>query len=198
MARAPGAGPDDDRRTLVSAIGRNIRHIRRGRLSIEELARRADTSAGGVSLLENGRGNPSVETLRRLAAALEVELSDLLDVPTRVTRPTQIVRSAERPRRHAAHSEKLVELLTPGLLHEFTVSLFRLEAGEAFESRLDAHGAKAIFHVLAGTIEIAVGTELFELGPHDTLLLQVDGRRRVRNSGTEQAEIVTVFHPGGS
>jgi hypothetical protein len=26
----------------------------------------------------------------------------------------------------------------------------------------------------------------------------VDGRRRVRNSGTEQAEIVTVFHPGGS
>lgn len=56
-----------------------LRRIRLdARLSIEELATRADVSADQIRNIENGRvGNPRAGTLGKLADALDVEPSEL-------------------------------------------------------------------------------------------------------------------------
>jgi DNA-binding XRE family transcriptional regulator len=46
-------------------------------LSIEDLAAKAGIHWTSVSRIENGRQNPSWNAVARLAAALEVEMSDL-------------------------------------------------------------------------------------------------------------------------
>lgn len=48
-------------------------------LTQEELAKRAGLSASFISLLENDESDFTGETLRQLAAALDVRPSDLLD-----------------------------------------------------------------------------------------------------------------------
>jgi transcriptional regulator with XRE-family HTH domain len=60
-------------------IGRAARH-RRDELDLtqDEVAKRADIAKMHLSKIENGSGNPSYGTLRRLAAALELSASELV------------------------------------------------------------------------------------------------------------------------
>lgn len=69
------------------AVGRKIQELRLARgLSLSALAERAGVSKGYVSQLEAGeQGNPSLETLKKVANALEVTLGELLE--TEAARP---------------------------------------------------------------------------------------------------------------
>jgi transcriptional regulator with XRE-family HTH domain len=56
-------------------------------MSQEQLALEADMKRSYVSDLERGTRNPSIKALARLAAALKISASDLLDEPP-VGRPS--------------------------------------------------------------------------------------------------------------
>jgi len=68
-----------------ASIGAVIRRSRGGRYTLAQLAQRAGVSSGLLSLIERGRGNPSLETLRRIAGALDVEVVELLVAADGVT-----------------------------------------------------------------------------------------------------------------
>src|SRR5215211_5249236 len=64
----------------MSPIGDRIRHLRVDlHISQGELARRAGIAQNTLSLIELGRTTPSVPTLERLAPALGVPLSELVE-----------------------------------------------------------------------------------------------------------------------
>lgn len=64
---------------LRRVVGRNVRLIREARgASQEELAYRAGIHVTYLSGIENGRRNPTVLVLGRLAAGLQVEPGRLL------------------------------------------------------------------------------------------------------------------------
>lgn len=61
-------------------FGRRIKELRKNRgLSQEELAERADMSSKYISRIEMGQSFPSIETLAKLANALNVELKDFFE-----------------------------------------------------------------------------------------------------------------------
>lgn len=60
-------------------IGENVRRIRRIQgVSLDALSKTAMVSKGNLSRLENGKGNPTIETLIQIAAALKIDMGDLL------------------------------------------------------------------------------------------------------------------------
>lgn len=61
-------------------IGENIRHLRK-RLGLTQvqLAKRSGLSQSGISDIEKSVNNPSTETIRLIATALGVPISDLID-----------------------------------------------------------------------------------------------------------------------
>jgi transcriptional regulator with XRE-family HTH domain len=65
---------------LLGEVGRRLR-ARRGALgrTVHTVALDAGLSLPYVANLENGRGNPTLDTLVRLASALDVTVGDLLD-----------------------------------------------------------------------------------------------------------------------
>ena len=65
-----------------ASVGAAIRQARAGQYSLAELARRSRTSVGILSLIERGQGNPSFETLARIADALGVSLAGLIEGET--------------------------------------------------------------------------------------------------------------------
>lgn len=90
---------------LRPRIARTLRREREAAgLSVSELARRAGISKATVSQLENGAGNPSVETLWALGVALGVPFAVLVDqqasAPTLI-RASTTPASPRRPRRTA-------------------------------------------------------------------------------------------------
>lgn len=50
------------------------------RLSQEKLAELSDLSKTGLGAIERGTSSPSIDTLDRIASALEIELSELVKV----------------------------------------------------------------------------------------------------------------------
>lgn len=61
------------------ALGRAVRERRDAlRLTQLDVAARADIAPMHLSKIENGTGNPSLGTIRRLAAALDLRASELI------------------------------------------------------------------------------------------------------------------------
>lgn len=60
------------------ALGRAIRELRRKRgASLKELAPQAGVTFGTLSLIERGEANPTWQTVRQIAEALEVSIGEL-------------------------------------------------------------------------------------------------------------------------
>ena len=73
----------DEPMALRSSLGANLARLRIGcGWSLRELAARADVSKALLSRIERGEGNPSINTLFRIASALGCALSELIAVDT--------------------------------------------------------------------------------------------------------------------
>jgi transcriptional regulator with XRE-family HTH domain len=74
----PHRGSNANSRFLEVAIGREVkRHREKVGLTIAELAKAADLSAGMLSKIENGATSPSLATLQALSNALQVPFTAL-------------------------------------------------------------------------------------------------------------------------
>src|SRR5918997_2985059 len=88
---------------FVRGVAANIRVLRRqAGLTLAELAAAAGVGKSTLAQLESGRGNPSVETLWAIAAALQIPFSRLVEEDRPALR---VVRAADVPPMHAAETQ---------------------------------------------------------------------------------------------
>lgn len=72
--------PQDQENQFLAKLGRSLRQAREARgLNLHELARLSGVSAPALSLIETGKRDPRLTTLNRIAAALRIALSDLVE-----------------------------------------------------------------------------------------------------------------------
>ena len=70
---------DDAENKLLADAGRRIRETRAGQgLSLDQLARLTGISGPALSLIETGKRDPRLTTLKRIADALRVSLAALI------------------------------------------------------------------------------------------------------------------------
>jgi transcriptional regulator with XRE-family HTH domain len=78
-------------------VGTNVRRLRRARgLTQEQLAFESEIDLTYVGGIERGKKNPSLMVMARIASALNVELSDLLDATRTARGLTKPLRSIGR------------------------------------------------------------------------------------------------------
>jgi transcriptional regulator with XRE-family HTH domain len=164
------AGPD----AFVRSVAANIRFVRhQKRMTLVELASKAGIGKSTLAQLESGRGNPSVETLWAIAAALEVPFARLVEeqrTPLRVIRATDvpIVGSEETPGwagRSLAYNER-----------RGTFEIYALELEPGTTRHADPHQAGVVEYVLvlAGRLRAGPQTDQVELSPGDLLTFPGD------------------------
>lgn len=75
--------------TTQESFGRHVRSLRVERgLTQEQLAERSGLAADTIGRLEQGGFAPSLETLRKLCAGLDILLSELFEAYDNATRTT--------------------------------------------------------------------------------------------------------------
>lgn len=80
---------DDTEKKLLADAGKWIRETRVAQdLSLEQLARLTGISGPALSLIETGKRDPRLTTLKRIADALRVPLRTLIDDGSDATEPT--------------------------------------------------------------------------------------------------------------
>jgi transcriptional regulator with XRE-family HTH domain len=163
--RAAGGAADVD--AFVRAVAGNIRSLRReAGLTLAELAAAAGLGRSTLAQLESGRGNPSVETLWALAAALAVPFARLVEEQRA---PLRVTRRADAPTILSQDTPGWVGRLLANPDRRGTFEVYSVEFGDGETRHAEPHHAGVVEHlvVVTGRLRVGPATGTVELGPGD-------------------------------
>lgn len=170
---------------------RAIRHLRR--LTLREVADRAELSESFLSQIERGRTSASIASLQRISGALGIDVSDLFS-PDGTRRPRVLRREARERLAFGRLGRK--SLLTAKPFGHLEVVVAEFEPGGSTGEEPYTHGdSEEVFVVLTGTVQLQLDTSLHELGPGDSVQYRSSTPHRVANAGEEAAEVMFVISP---
>ena len=183
-----------------NGVGSRIKALREAMdLSLRDLAERSGVSAPMLSQVERGETSPTLHVATRIAAGLELRLSQLLrlDEDGAVT----IVRRAERragPTVVAGHS---YEILTPPLpgqraeLSRHTLAPGAVTGGPGDPPRHEP-GSRETALVERGTVVLHCDGQRYELLDGDCVTFDADLTHHFENPGPEEAVLLAVLSAG--
>ena len=176
-------------------VGERLRAIRRvRRATLKTVADRAALSESFLSQVERGRANASVASLKRIAAALGVNVADLFEPNGSASRPRVLRREARPALGFGTLGRKY--MLTPRPLEHLQVILGEFDAGGSTGDEPYTHGdSEELLVVLAGIVSLQLGTEIFELSTGDSIDYRSSAPHRLTNIGGEPAEVMWIISP---
>jgi transcriptional regulator with XRE-family HTH domain len=153
-------------------LASNLRRLRIARhLSLSELARATGMSKATLSGIENGRANPTVETLAGLAGALRVSLVELLEeIPLAEVRVVRANR--DRLERRDGLAQRLLDAIVPA--GALALAEIELGPGQLHEGEPNPTGSRAHLYVLQGKVIAGPVERSTELGPGDYISFPAD------------------------
>jgi transcriptional regulator with XRE-family HTH domain len=145
---------------IVKVVGTNLRRLRTGQgLSLSDLSRSSGVAKATLSALEGGRGNPTLETLSALAAALEIPMGDLITAADPL--PVTVVRSDEGTDIPGTVNDlRLIARFTPGA----TVEVYEAQWPKRSTRNAGGHGPGTREHVFVTRGGLKVGPLGREVG----------------------------------
>lgn len=186
---------------LNGVIARRIALHRKGKQqSFDELAVRSGVSKGMLVQIEQGRANPSIATLCRLAAGLGVSVADLISAgdesrsPVRVAAPDQKRILWRGPRGGSA--ALLVGSDGPDMLELWN---WTLQPGERFEARPHSVGTLELVHVQQGSLALEVDGVIHIVVTGASAFARTDRPHAYACSGRKRAIFaMVVFEPAST
>ena len=176
-------------------VGERLRAIRTlRRVTLRTLAERAELSESFLSQVERGRANASVASLKRIAAALGVNVADLFEPNGAQARP-RVLQKASRPALvFGTLGQKF--MLTPRPLEHLQVMVGEFERGGSTGDEPYTHGdSEELLVVLEGIVHLQLGTEVFELRGGDSIDYRSSTPHRLVNAGDGSAEVMWIISP---
>lgn len=184
--------------TAIPQYGQKLGLLRlAANLTVEELAAKAGVSIGLVSQLERGIGNPSFNTMAKLAYALGVPVGTFFTGPLPVD---PVVRKGGRKKlMHAAFDGEnpapVYELLTPDLQRKLEVIWVELPPGQSNQEAPFIHDTEECGILLSGIVEVYLGDKVHVLHPGDSISFNGLVPHWYRNPGKKPAVSIWIVTP---
>jgi XRE family transcriptional regulator, regulator of sulfur utilization len=182
----------------ASALGGRVHSLREAMdLSLRDLAERSDVSAPMLSQVERGETSPTLAVAEKIAAGLELTLSQLLRLDE--DRHVVVVRSGNRrTRRKRGHT---VEELTPPLPGQRAdVSFHTLAPGGATggpdDPPMHEPGSRETAVVLDGTVEFFIDGARHQLREGDSVTFDADLPHHFENNDSADVHLIAVVAAG--
>ncbi|HEY4095958.1 MAG TPA: XRE family transcriptional regulator [Baekduia sp.] len=180
-------------------IGPRVRALREAMdLSLRDLAERSGVSAPMLSQVERGETSPTLAVASRIAAGLELRLSQLLRLDEESS--VSVVRRTER-RRGGGAAGHAFEILTPplpGQRAELSRHVLAPGAATGGEGDPPMHepGSREIAVVETGTVTLRIDGSDYALSTGDTVTFDADLAHRFENPGPGEAVLLAVVSAG--
>lgn len=141
-----------------------IREVRKQKsISLRHLAQKAKVSPGLISQVERGLTQPSLDTLRQIARALEVPLFSLLDA----AEESACVVRADRRMVVSSPTGVQYQRLSPGFGKLELLEGF-LPAGGSSVAEKWSHPSEECVLVLEGRLQVQVADDTYDIGAGDS------------------------------
>ncbi|WP_433184666.1 helix-turn-helix domain-containing protein [Actinoallomurus sp. CA-150999] len=152
---------------------------------LDDLAAASGVSRGMIHQIETARTHPSVATLAKLCAALDVPISELVEMPAELGSPAPYADATV-----TRHGQSTAALLMSDGRHELWEHA--LYAGHPIHDTGHPPGTREIIHVTQGILQVDVGGATFAVPARDGLTLRGDRPHGYRNDGDVPAVYTVV------
>jgi transcriptional regulator with XRE-family HTH domain len=183
-----------------SSIGPRVKALREAMgLSLRDLAERTAVSAPMLSQVERGETSPTLSVAGRIAAGLELSLSQLLRLDE--GEGVSIVRRSER-RTGGSRNKHSYEIITPPLPGQRAeVSAHTLKPGASTggpgDPPMHEAGSRETAVVTSGTVTLKVAGHEYRLGEGDSVTFDADLPHHFENPEPERdARFMSVVSAG--
>ncbi len=182
----------------VPAIGERVHALREAMgWSLRELAERSGVSAPMLSQVERGETSPTLAVAAKIAAGLELTLSQLLRLDE--GEHVAVSRAGER-RRFERGGHRFEELTPPLPGQRADVSLHSLRPGAATggpeDPPMHEPGSRETAVVLIGALALVVDGTRYELRAGDSVTFDADLPHHFENDGEDQTRFLAVIAAG--
>src|SRR3954447_471517 len=179
-------------------IGPRVRALREAMdLSLRDLADRSGVSAPMLSQVERGGTSPTLAVAGRIAAGLELTLSQLLRLDE--SEGVTVVGAPERLGvRRGGHSYEVATPALPGQRAELTIHTLQPGSATGGPGPPPMHepGSRETALVTDGQVRLVCDGEAYDLGEGDAVTFDADLPHHFENPGTEPASFHAVVAAG--
>lgn len=174
-------------------LGARLRELRKLKnLSLRQLAEVAGCASSYLSMVENGKIDPGISRLKRIADGLGITLVDLFQ-----NQPDSkvVLRKSERVQGAFRGSRTRIEILVPRVPdRKMDARLAIISPGGSSEGNY-RHPGEEFGLVLSGRMELSVGGATYLLSKDDSFYFSSALDHSFVNTGIEDAVVLWVNHP---
>jgi XRE family transcriptional regulator, regulator of sulfur utilization len=180
------------------AIGPRVRALRDGmQLSLRDLAERSGVSAPMLSQVERGETSPTLAVAARIAAGLDLSLSQLL----RLDESGSVTVVSKANRLGGGSDGHAYQVLTPAIPGQRAeVSMHELQAGASTggpgDPPMHEPGARETAVLLEGELALHCDGERHDLAEGDSVTFDSDLPHHFENPGSGPARFLAVVSAG--
>lgn len=183
--------------TGTSTLGVSIRHRRMLKgMRLADLAQAVGCSESMLSKIENGKANPSLKALHRIARALDLNAGALFN---QVEKEGFISRAGERPLQEFSNVRsgphialEALSPITPDRLLQANIHI--IQPGGHTEGEY-AHEGEDLGYVLEGELELTLDGEKYLLKPGDSFLFRSELSHGYSNPGKTVTKVIWINTP---
>lgn len=166
-------------------LAQNIEALRKKRqLTQAQLAKLADLPRSTLTYLESGEGNPSLQNLVKISAALQVSIEELLAAPRG---SFKLIRADEVASASRSQGTVRVFNLLPDPIPGMHIDRIHLEPGARLAGVPHVQGTKEYLTTISGEITVRVAGGVFTIGTGDVFAFPGDQPHSYQNTGRGKA-----------
>jgi len=160
-------------------------------LSLQELAARTGLTASFLSLIERDINSPSLESLRRIAEALEVPFFYF----TQTNSENPVVRRNERLKITFPPGNITVELLVPNLRRRLEVFISRPHPSAGNIARTPQHDSEECIYLMKGRLRVRLSGADYILERGDSIYFHGSSVQEICALGQREAAFISIVTP---
>ncbi len=179
----------------LSLIGKKINEVRKkNKWKLKEIATKAEITAGLLSKIENYRAIPSLPVLNRIAIALEVPMSELVDVLKDNNSQFILVRKDEREREYRDDSKELIyeSLISQNLSNYHFRTMIVTVPPNTYRKPISTEALEQVY-VVSGNITYGLDDKEIALNEGDTLFFDGSIPHSVKNDSDHKVILFKIY-----
>lgn len=171
-------------------IGKKIMEVRKKQgLSIRDLAKLAEVTPSLLSQIERGLANPSVNSLKSIASALNVPLFTFF--VSEVDKNDLIIRSNNRKKVILPGSDNVIyEMLAPDDSSDLEFAIMKLAPGTTSCVGTIVHRGYEIAYILEGEVKLFLDEDEFILFEGDSVKIPTGTKHRWENNCDVESKVI--------
>lgn len=161
------------------------------KLTLQELAEKAELSAAFLSQAERGKATPSIVSLINIARALHTDIHYFISPPS----PAELVSKADNPQYLNIDSPISYRVLNASISNQrMSALLMEIPPGVELPTVHRDEG-EDIFYIIKGRVEQLIGDKVFSLKAGDCVHMNTQLDHNIINKGKGTATILWVGTP---